>query len=396
MRIGIDARFLTHPQNGGFKSYTVNLLAALPMADPEYEYIAYVDREPDHRLPNAKNLHYKVVASRVPLVGMPWREQFGLRQQIRRDHLDLVHLTCNTGPLDLGLRTVVTLHDTIPLLPTPGIHPSLRPGTFRRWTINMYARSIIPKVARRAERVLTVSHYAKAEIMGVLGIPGDKVCVTHIAVNDAFRPGDPVEREAWRREIRAQFSVDKPFILTVGFEPRKNVPLVMDSFTHIASDHELSLVIVAAEETSRRCFQELALERGIGDRVHVLGAIPLDRLAALYNLAEVFVFASAREGFGLPPLEAMACGAPVIAMGRSSLPEILSPAAVLVDSDDSRVWAKSIDDLVRDPDTRAILAREGPRHAGTFSWTRCAEETVSVYRSVFADTKTPSQTGRRI
>lgn len=385
MRIGLDARFLTHPQRGGFKTYTHNLVTSLSCIDSENDYIVYIDRDIDpFELPSPKNFAYHVVGSKMPVLGMPWREQIWLRRHIERDRLDLVHFLCNTGAVNLGIRSVVTLHDTIPLTSPQGAHGPIRASTIKRWAIDFYSRSVISKVSRDAERIITVSEFERAEIVRHLNIPADQISVTHLAPSRVFHDEGNSQVRASGGDVGLPAGITRPFLLTVGFEPRKNIPLVINAFSHLTSIAGLGLVIVAAERASRDRFHQLADRLGVAERVTILGPVSPTQLAVLYKSAEIFIFASERESFGLPPLEAMACGTPVIAMGRTSMPEVLSPAAKFVDGNATEMWAEAIGSLLTDLPARKQLVRQGQQHVRKYSWDRCAVETVAVYRSVLA------------
>jgi glycosyltransferase involved in cell wall biosynthesis len=158
---------------------------------------------------------------------------------------------------------------------------------------------------------------------------------------------------------------------------------VIEAFSRFASTYpDISLVVVAAEKQSRLFFQQLASGWNVSERVMILEAVSPNDLAVLYNLAEVFVFPSERESFGLPPLEALACGVPVIAMNMTSIPEILQNGAMLIEGKNVQIWANAIVQAVTDDDLRSSLANRGTKQASKFSWKRCAEETLQVYRTL--------------
>jgi hypothetical protein len=191
MRIGIDARFLTHPQRGGFKTYTINLINALALVDHENEYIFYVDRELEDIsiLRNQNGNHkIKVVENKLPGVGMPFREQVFLRRHINKDSLDIVHFLCNTATTNLPGTFVLTLHDTIQLTSEPKIDLKKGYGTNKREAIMAYSKWAIERTARAAKKIITVSSYEKEQIAAQLDIHPDRIGVTHLAPNSSFKP----------------------------------------------------------------------------------------------------------------------------------------------------------------------------------------------------------------
>lgn len=384
MRIGLDARFLTHPQRGGFKTYTQNLIEALRKIDQTNDYVIYVDRpiESDS-LPQADNFHYCAVESHIPIVGMPAREQITLRQQIQRDKLDFVHFLCNTAPAQLNQPYILTLHDTIQVMEKIHLKDWFEsPAAAHRSALTSYSKWAILQSARGALKIITVSHYEQDCIKRVLSIPLEQIEVTHLAPNRVFRPLSVKEKNQF---IQAHEHIKTPFIMGVGYETRKNIPLLIEAFSAVSQD--IGLVIVIAHEKLADYYRELARAKGIEDRVTIIGSIPPEQLVGLYNLAEIFVFPSDRESFGLPPLEALACGTPVIAMNSTSLPEILGNAAVLIDGKDVDVWAGAISALLADESHRAALSKKALAHAASFSWEQTAKKTLDVYETVLAQVR---------
>jgi glycosyltransferase involved in cell wall biosynthesis len=384
MRIGIDARFLTHPQRGGFKTYTINLVKALSLIDCENRYIFYVDREPeDYAIIDKRcwNFEIKVVENKLPAIGMPLREQLFLRNQIKKDRLDVVHFLCNTATTKLPGPFVITLHDTIQLTSTPGFDLKKGYGANKRAVINAYSKWAIERTARAANKIITVSSYEKEQIADQLNIPLDRINVTPLAPNSIFKMACNHQREEWHTLIAEKFGIRRPFILAVGYEPRKNISFLIEVFASVYMEFpNLDLVIVAAEEDSRLRFAKIAQDCSIEDRVRILDALPPEELAILYNLTEVFAFPSERESFGLPPLEALACGAPVVAMDATSLPEILEDGALLVKNKDIQAWRDAIICVVANKNLRTGLIQKGLEQAAKFSWEECARQTLAVYQ----------------
>ena len=386
MRIGLDARFLTHPQRGGFKTYTTNLIRALGEVDRENEYVVYVDRAVarDARWPNHPTFTYKTVPGTLPGVGMPVREQVLLRRHAAADALDLLHFLCNTATIGLRMKTVVTLHDVIQVT---SVDPLVRRSVGTRWPgwHAVYSAWTIRRVAPAADHLITVSHYEKDQISRALEIPPARISVTHLAPQSDFVPVDDQHAAQRRHHLRQVHGVPVPYLLGVGYERRKNLEFLIDVFATLAAEFpDLRLVVIAAHAGRRRQLQGHARARGLGDRAVFLGGLPAPELAELYGLAEAFVYPSVREGFGLPPLEAMACGTPTIALRASSVSEVVGEGAILMDGLDVGAWAGAVRTVLRDRELRADLVRLGLARAAAFSWTRCAKQTIDVYRRVIS------------
>lgn len=384
MRIGIDARFLTHPQAGGFKTYSENLIMALGQIDSENEFILYVDRQPDEntRLPNRANFEVRSVPGTLPLVGMPWREQVRLSRQASRDRLDLLHAPCLTAPLRVTCPLVVTLHDMIWY--SLKEFANNKPWSAQRKVMEMYVRFVTERAARNAAAILTVSQSAKDSIVEHLSIPADTIFVTYEAADSIYRQ---VDDAAQIEELREKYKLDSRFILTIGSaDPRKNTSTLVQAYSllPVTLQQKFRLVVIwthhfLAAELAKQV-ETLCLK----DRVDFLQHVSNDDLALIYNAASLFVFPSKYEGFGLPLLEAMACGTPVIAADNSSIPEVAGDAAILVAADDAETMAKQMEKLLNDQALQNSLTEKGLEQASRFSWTNCGQQTLEVYEKVHA------------
>jgi glycosyltransferase involved in cell wall biosynthesis len=246
-----------------------------------------------------------------------------------------------------------------------------------------YSKWTILKTARAADQIVTVSAYEKEKIGQCLNISPQRICVTHLAANPIFSAASTSMLEQWRVTLGRRLHLPDRFILGIGYEPRKNIELLVDLFAQLAPCYpELGLVIVVAEESRRSLLSQRVSDRGMADRAILLPAMSPKELLALYNLAEVFVYPSQRESFGLPPLEAIACGTPTIAMNLASLPEILEDGALLIDGQDSETWANAVTQVLANDEIRKALIDRGLRRASKFTWKHCAQTTLDVYRSV--------------
>ena len=286
---------------------------------------------------------------------------------------------------------VVTLHDKIQVTMPNTFNLTGSLADYKRWAIMAYSKWSITKTVQSATRIITVSNYEKSEIIESLNIAPHKISVTHLAPSAVFTPANSEIKNAWRTEISKKHGVNRSFVLGVGYEERKNIPLVIEVFSKIASSHpDLDLIIVAAEPDCRLTFAQLAAEKDLSHRVTILAQVQPDELAKLYNLAAAFIYPSERESFGLPPLEAMACGTPTIAMDMTSIPEILENGAMLIKGKDVDTWTNAVEQVLSNEDFRKDLISRGLKQAAKLTWQHCAKKTIKVYHSVTEQVYVPA------
>ncbi|MGZ9225111.1 MAG: glycosyltransferase family 4 protein [Anaerolineales bacterium] len=381
MRIGIDAKFLTHPQKGGFKTYTENLIQALAEVDKENEYILYVDRQPldTDLIPNQPNFKSRVVPVRNSFYGMPWREQYSLPRQLRNDQLDVFHAPCNTAPIFIKIPTMVTIHDMIWYYPTRYSHQKIRLN--RRKLMQWYNKFVPFIAAKRAKAVITVSNASKKSIIEYLRLAHDRVFVTYEAANGLTRP---IVDDRSLSKI-TQYNFNSNHILGIGSaDPRKNIKTLIRAYSLLPDNLRNShcLTIVWNHNSLALELSEEAKKQDVMKSVYFLNNIDDEQLASLYHRAALFVFPSLEEGFGLPPLEAMACGTPVLAADNSSIPEIVGNAALMFSAENAVELANLITRVLTDSELQQKMRICGIERAAKFTWRDCALKTIDVYKSV--------------
>ncbi len=307
-----------------------------------------------------------VIGADHPAARIAW-EHLALPALTRRDRLDLFHGTVNVTPLGLPCPSVVTIHD-LAFLRFP------EQVTAKRYR---YLSRTVRSSVKRATGVLAVSEGTKRDIVDLLGVEPGKIVVTPLGVDERFRRID----DAALTHFREQAGIERPFVLFVGtLEPRKNLPRLVEAFTLIAKDVPHDLVVIGPEgwltseihESSARL-----LDRG---RIQFRGFVPDGQLPAWYSASDLFAYPSLYEGFGLPALEAMACGAPVLTSSVSSMPEVVGDAGLTVDPLDSQAISDGMLKVLSEPGLREDLRRRGPERAKRFTWHRTAELTVAAYR----------------
>lgn len=305
-----------------------------------------------------------------------WWHQAGVALAARQARCGLLHLPAGLGPLLGTLPLVVTVHDVAVLR---------FPRLFRPWH-GAYARAVLPRLARRARQVIAVSQATKRDVVELLGVPAGRVTVVPNGVHPAMSlvPADSSRAHA----VRERYRLPERFVLTVGaIEPRKNLARLLAAVEHLRTRPEASdLVLVHAGPEG--WLADGVRRAGLGTvpdgPVRFIGRVPSEDLAVLYRLARCCAYPSLWEGFGLPVVEAMACGCPVLTSSVSALPEVAGDAAVLVDPTSTEEIADGLARLWTEDELCASLARRGRERAGRFSWERAARETTAVYDAALA------------
>ncbi len=365
MRFSVDAHAIGQKLTGN-EVYIRSLLDGFAKLDTGAEFVAYVS-EPDVNGWVPARFHKRRVAR-----NRYWRLGFHLAGCLRQDRPDLIHVQYN-APLFCPAPIVVTVHD-VSFLEHPEYFP---PG--RAWQLRMTTGNTL----RRAAKILTISEFSRRRLAVGFGLDPDEIVVTPLAAQDHFRPRN---REHARDRLRARFGLERPFVLTVGdLQPRKNQIGLVRAFGALlrGSPHLPHALVLAGKETwfSPQVRAEIA-RCGLAGRVLVTGFVSEDELVDLYNAADLFVFPSFYEGFGLPVIEAMACGRAVISSNAASLPEVADAAGILVDPEDAGELVRAMRDVLVDAELRERLERLGLQRARYFSWLETARKTLDVYYAV--------------
>ncbi len=367
LRLGLDGTPLLGLRSG-VGQYTGRLLGALLQAYPDWSCLLYTNR-PLGPLEEAL-ARAQPMLSHFPYSRWLWM-QFVLPQMIHQSGVDLCHFTNAQAPLLSGVPFVLTIHDASLFLYSQ-YHPRTR---------LLAMRSLLPALARRAAAIITVSQQAKQELARVLRIPPAKIFVVHEAAPENFRPVVDPQRQA---ALRQKYNLPPRFLLHVGtLEPRKNLDRLVRALAQVRRQgYPHPLVLAGPTGWHMQDFMSRVAACGMADRVRYLGYVPSADLPALFSCAELFVFPSLYEGFGLPLVEAMACGTPVLTSNLPTIAEVCGDAAWLVDPYDEDMLAAAMSDLLADAGRRRELRQRGLSRAADFSWRRAARETAVVYRRV--------------
>lgn len=364
MRIAIDARKL---HDYGIGTYVRNLVGELARQDDGTEYIVICHPD-DAAHVRSLGSRFKALVERAGNYTV--REQMSVPLALARARVDLFHAPHYVVSPLTPCPYVVTIHDCIHLR-----FPQYLPNR----AAHLYARTMMSMSAKRAQRILTVSQASKDDILHYLGVPAAKVEVIYNALDERLA-APPTDEDITR--VRDRFLLTSPFILYAGnIKPHKNVDRLIEAYSILRRRgvEDVKLLIIGDELSKYPNLRRLVHRFQLHGHVRFLGFVPDATLAVLYRLAAVFVFPSLHEGFGLPPLEAMAAGTPVITSNVSSLPEVVGDAAVLIDPMDAGAIADAMVRVLGDDALRSELVRRGRERVKVFSWERSVARVRQVY-----------------
>jgi glycosyltransferase involved in cell wall biosynthesis len=366
LRVGMDARALTSPA-AGVRRYARELLRSLVALGEDLDLIA-LGGDPEAVPEGVAH----VEESTHPPTNLGW-SLVGLPQTAQRARLDVLHAPAYTAPLWGAPPVVLTIHDV-----SYARHPEWYP--YRR---DVVRRAFYRRSARRARLVLTDSEFSESEITAAYGIPRDRIAVVPLGVDARFSPSSSPNCCELPQEVSG------PFVLHVGdLHERRNLPTVVDAVLaarrHFGGAAAVSLVLAGVDRGVGDGLCAIAAEADVPEAVVKLGPVSEELLVSLYRCAAALVYPSFYEGFGLPTLEAMACGTPVIASRAASIPEVVGDAAILLDPTDIAGWTDAIVNVVNDDNRRGQMRSKGLARAAEFTWTRTARLTLEAYRRAAA------------
>lgn len=368
MRIAIDAHSVGTGL-GGNESYATNLIEALAEIDQTNRYTLYVTRREaverfDNRWPN---FSVRSTLPHTPLIRIP----LTLSAELRRNPVDVLHVQFTAPPFS-PCPVVVSIHD---------LSFEHLPQTFK-WRSRNQLRITVRRTARQAAQVIALSEYARNDIVNTYKVSPDKISVIPLSAGGHFQP---VRNEEELQRVRQTYGIEGEYMLSVGaIQPRKNLARLVAAYSHLRGskpEGKLPKLVLAGKcawlyDETLRAIKNLQLS----DSIILTGYVPESDLPALYSGALCFIYPSYFEGFGLPPLEAMQCGVPVIAGDRTSLPEVVGDAGILVDPFDVDALAAAIEKVLNDSSLRARLSVQGLARAKLFRWRETAHKTLAVYR----------------
>lgn len=374
MKVAIDVRTVLSNRSG-VGNYVLHLIQNLKKVDPESIY---------YFLCLKKNLPFlgSFAPEQSPLLTVfsheshPWGdfwEHFVLPVRLMKKGIDIFHGPASLIPFRKDhYRVVVTIHDLVAFL-----FPETIPLKY-----GAYMRYLLRQAVKRANKIISVSFHTRQDLIEILKVPSEKIVVIHEAPSPIFHPYDPMEVRTFLKE---RYGIQKKYIYHLGnIKPRKNLIVLLEAFTRVCRElgPEYQLVVSGQKGWLIRSLSHFLKNYPNRDQVLFTGYVPVEELPFFMNGAELFVFPSLYEGFGLPVLEAMSCGTPVISSNRSSIPEIIGSAGILIDPTDTQELADRIILLLRNSEERKRLSLSSREQAARFTWEDVARKTLEVYRSV--------------
>ena len=374
MRIGIEAQRVFRKNKHGMDYVVLQEIKELQLMDMKNEYFVFVAPGEDRCLEDSKNVHIIEIGGNF----YPLWEQFTLPRAAKELNLDMLHCTSNTAPINCKLPLILTLHDIIFLEPRDKNNKSLYQNM--GW---LYRRLVVPKILKKCKKIITVSNFEKQNIMTKLGIPEDRMAMIYNGYNDWFRPSQDIH-------YTYQKYIDNPgyFFFLGNTDPKKNTERTLIAYSKYLeeSDVKRKLLMADLDHDYLNGIIERNHIENIRKNVVMPGYIVNQDLPDIYNSAFAFLYTSLRESFGIPLLEAMACGTPVITSNTSSMPEIGGPNAILINPENPEEIAEMMLKLENEDIFYRKQEQVGLERAKLFSWRHTAEQLLEVYDNVYKRT----------
>ena len=370
LKIGIEAQRIFRREKHGMDIVVLELLKSIKSLDTDFEFYIFAQKnEDDICLSSDKNFHIIQTNN----MSYPLWEQWKLPSLVKKYDIDVLHCTSNTAPVFPGTKSITTIHDIIYLESF-----NFRDGTWYQRFGNLYRKFIVPIVAKKSEKIITVSNFEKGRIDKYFGFDSDKTVVIYNACSDYF-----LDDSISNNDEVAQ-SLEKPYVLFLGnTDPKKNMKGVIESLKILFNRNELNfnLVIPDIDDSYLQNIINKYGCDGVKDKIIRMPYVPNTSLKNIYKNASIFLYPSLRESFGIPILEAMACGTPVITSNTSAMPEIAGDAAEFIDPKNSESIANAISMLMNSDSRRNELSEKGKIRVNEFSWEKSAEKLLELYES---------------
>ncbi|AJA46337.1 putative mannosyltransferase [Clostridium pasteurianum DSM 525 = ATCC 6013] len=377
MRIAFDARGINWYKGTGIGTYAENLIKNLILIDKLNKYILYWSGENYEKFKN-NNTIIRMASRRYHR----FFQEYFFPKDIKKDNIDIYHISQNGIGLSQNINClkVVTIHDLIPYI---------MPETVGRGYLLKFLKDM-PQIISEADAIITVSEYSKKDILKFFPINPDKVFVTPLAADKIYKP---LDKNYCKKYISKKYNINSPFILYLGgFSARKNVSSLIKSYEKVSKDisKDIKLVICGSKKDDIENLIRMKLNSKISENIIFTDFIPNEDLPIFYNSCEVFVYPSLYEGFGLPPLEAMSCGTPVITSNTTSIPEVTGNSALLIDPQNIDMLSEKLYKVLTSDLIKKDLSNKGLKRSLEFSWIKTAQDTLEVYEKIYRESKISS------
>ncbi len=369
MNIGIDARMYPYT---GIGRYIQHLLYWLSQLDKENTYTIFLYKEVLEKLSFPENFTLVPVTERIYSI----EEQWSLKKKFEEAKLDLLHVPHFNAPLLYKGRLILTIHD---ITQTLFASMDTLPSKIKKWGY-LFAMA---GVTRKAEKIIAVSDHTKLDLIKHFNVPNNKITSIYEAVDNDLQEQETNATSL--EDLQKRYYFHTPYLLYVGlWSVHKNIPRLVEAFAKVQRKYRQPLQLILAGKRDERyspAVMETIRKHHLGKYITLTGFISDADLKGLYEHASLFVFPSLYEGFGLPPLEAMAHNVPVVSSSASSLPEVLGPAAVYFNPEDTDAMADAILNVLNNPTLQNTLRQVGKEQVQKYSWKKMVEETLQLYRS---------------
>lgn len=378
MRIGIEGQRLFRLEKHGMDIVAIELIKHLQKIDTENQYFIFVkDGNDDDWYTPSKNFHLV----RIKKAAYHIWEQIILPREVRRYKLDILHCTSNTAPLWMKMPLVLTLHDIIYL---ENLHFVSYQSTLYQLAGNFYRRWIVPSILKTAKRIITVSNSEKDIILNRYPKLNSKLSVVYNSMSDNFMEINKSKYPV----IQQRYDLPEDYIFTLGnTNPKKNLPNVLKAYAIYHKNSPKPLPLILADEPPNDLFKLLSVHipKEIEKDIRFIGYVKNDDMPLLYALSRMLIYASLRESFGIPILEGMAAGTPVITSTTSCMPEIAQDAALLVNPEKPEEIAEAITRILKDKIYADELVIKGKSRKENFAWINSAARVLEIYKDLFAE-----------
>lgn len=371
MKIGIDGRAAKWYRGTGIGTYTYQLISSINNINDKNDYLLFMPESFNHDIAFGNNFELRSITENN---GSSFWDEVNIPNILKDNEIGLYHVPQNgVGlPKEKKCPFVITLHDVIPYK---------MPETVGDRYLKIFNEEI-PKIIPLCDGIITVSEYSREDISKAFNYPKEKIHVTYLAAEDIYKP---LDRALSSKLVEDYYSISGDYILYVGgFSPRKNIVGLIEAFSKLLDVYkkDIKLVIAGKQGKSYSIYKKRAEDLHIENKVLFPGFISLEHLPYLYNAAKLFVYPSFYEGFGLPPIEAMACGTPVVTSNVTSIPEVIKDSGIIIDPNNVEDLASAMHNVIDDYNLREKLIIRGLVRAAELSWQQTALNTVEAYNKI--------------